>query len=197
VRVVLAALRVAASSLVLCSGCSHTHAFVFANARAITPGKREGRRFKGQYVLNQNDIYPNAVSNQRWQPTPEQKTPPEPTLFWDRVSYSGWDFDLHNPMGMYVLAIHFFSFGASSLRILTYPPSPLLTHVPTHAHPRTITSHDEPVTGMTPTTPRSRQQPCRTCSAPRCGHSSPKTSRTSSSRGASLRSPTSSTARSA
>ena len=63
-------------------------------------GKREGRRFRGQYVVNQNDVYPNATAGRRWTPTKEHPTPPEPTLFPDRVSYSGWSFDLHNPKGM-------------------------------------------------------------------------------------------------
>ena len=31
----------------------------------------------------------------------EHANPPqEPELFWDRVAYSGWPFDLHNPKGM-------------------------------------------------------------------------------------------------
>ena len=64
-------------------------------------GKREGRRFRGQYVVNQNDIYPNATAGARhFTPTKEHPNPPEPTLFADRVSYSGWSFDLHNPKGM-------------------------------------------------------------------------------------------------
>lgn len=63
-------------------------------------GKREGRRFRGQYVVNQNDVYPNATAGRQWAPTKEHPTPPEPKLFYDRVSYSGWSFDLHNPKGM-------------------------------------------------------------------------------------------------
>jgi hypothetical protein len=46
------------------------------------PGKREYRRFEGDYVLNQNDIV-----NQ------------EP--FLDRVAFGGWSIDLHPPQGMY------------------------------------------------------------------------------------------------
>ncbi|MEK3722779.1 FAD-dependent oxidoreductase [Paenibacillus sp. FSL H8-0034] len=47
-----------------------------------TPGKREYRRFIGDYVLNQNDI--------------EQQT-----QFADSVTYGGWSIDLHAPEGMY------------------------------------------------------------------------------------------------
>jgi hypothetical protein len=52
--------------------------------------KREGRRFVGQYVQTQNDIMrePNAKPAQ------------VPDMYWDRVSYAGWSFDLHNPKGM-------------------------------------------------------------------------------------------------
>ncbi|HEY0827565.1 MAG TPA: FAD-dependent oxidoreductase [Bacilli bacterium] len=46
------------------------------------PGKREYRRFVGDYVLNQNDII-----NQ--------------TPFEDRVAFGGWSIDLHPPQGMY------------------------------------------------------------------------------------------------
>lgn len=46
------------------------------------PGKREYRRFIGDYVLNQNDIL--AM---------------EP--FADRVAFGGWSIDLHPPQGMY------------------------------------------------------------------------------------------------
>jgi hypothetical protein len=46
------------------------------------PGKREYRRFIGDYVLNQNDI--------------ENQTP-----FDDRVAFGGWSIDLHHPKGMY------------------------------------------------------------------------------------------------
>lgn len=46
------------------------------------PGKREYRRFVGDYVLTQNDIL-------------SQK------LFHDRVAYGGWSIDLHPPQGMY------------------------------------------------------------------------------------------------
>eukprot|EP00055_Hartaetosiga_balthica_P016522 m.105045 g.105045 ORF g.105045 m.105045 type:complete len:884 (+) comp9122_c0_seq3:1257-3908(+) len=55
------------------------------------PCKREGRRFVGQFVSTQNDIMrdPNA-------------SPPQlPDLYYDRVAYSGWNFDLHNPKGMF------------------------------------------------------------------------------------------------
>lgn len=46
------------------------------------PGKREYRRFIGDYVLNQNDII-------------EQRP------FEDRVAFGGWSIDLHPPQGMY------------------------------------------------------------------------------------------------
>jgi len=46
------------------------------------PGKREYRRFIGDYVLTQNDIL-----NQ--------------TPFEDRVAFGGWSIDLHPPQGMY------------------------------------------------------------------------------------------------
>lgn len=46
------------------------------------PGKREYRRFLGDYVLNQNDIIAQ-----------------EP--FEDRIAFGGWSIDLHPPQGMY------------------------------------------------------------------------------------------------
>ncbi|GIN71456.1 hypothetical protein J14TS2_19310 [Bacillus sp. J14TS2] len=46
------------------------------------PGKREYRRFVGDYMLNQNDI-----TNQY--------------LFKDRIAFGGWSIDLHPPKGMY------------------------------------------------------------------------------------------------
>ncbi|MCQ6561131.1 FAD-dependent oxidoreductase [Paenibacillus mendelii] len=46
------------------------------------PGKREYRRFIGDYVLNQNDIM-------------EQRE------FEDRVAFGGWSIDLHPPQGVY------------------------------------------------------------------------------------------------
>lgn len=46
------------------------------------PGKREYRRFVGDYVLNQNDILAQ-----------------EP--FPDRIAFGGWSIDLHPPQGMY------------------------------------------------------------------------------------------------
>ncbi|TBL78549.1 FAD-dependent oxidoreductase [Paenibacillus thalictri] len=46
------------------------------------PGKREYRRFIGDYVLNQNDILAQ-------------------TLFEDRIGFGGWSIDLHPPQGMY------------------------------------------------------------------------------------------------
>lgn len=49
------------------------------------PGKREYRRFVGDYVLNQNDIIAQ-----------------EP--FPDRVAFGGWSIDLHPPQGMYAEA---------------------------------------------------------------------------------------------
>lgn len=46
------------------------------------PGKREYRRFVGDYVLNQNDILAQ-----------------EP--FDDRIAFGGWSIDLHPPQGVY------------------------------------------------------------------------------------------------
>lgn len=46
------------------------------------PGKREYRRFTGDYMLNQNDIIAQ-----------------EP--FADRIAFGGWSIDLHPPQGMY------------------------------------------------------------------------------------------------
>jgi hypothetical protein len=46
------------------------------------PGKREYRRFKGGYVLKQQDIE-------------------EQTLFEDRIGFGGWSIDLHPASGMY------------------------------------------------------------------------------------------------
>ncbi|MGM1047272.1 MAG: FAD-dependent oxidoreductase [Bacillota bacterium] len=46
------------------------------------PGKREYRRFIGDYVLNQNDIIAQVE-------------------FEDRVAFGGWSIDLHPPQGMY------------------------------------------------------------------------------------------------
>lgn len=46
------------------------------------PGKREYRRFLGDYVLTQNDIE-------------------EQTEFEDKVAFGGWSIDLHPPQGMY------------------------------------------------------------------------------------------------
>lgn len=46
------------------------------------PGKREYRRFIGDYVLNQNDIIAQRP-------------------FEDRVAFGGWSIDLHPPQGMY------------------------------------------------------------------------------------------------
>ncbi|MGO4544064.1 FAD-dependent oxidoreductase [Paenibacillus sp. 2TAB23] len=46
------------------------------------PGKREYRRFLGDYMLNQNDIIAQ-----------------EP--FKDRIAFGGWSIDLHPPQGMY------------------------------------------------------------------------------------------------
>jgi hypothetical protein len=47
-----------------------------------TPGKREFRRFIGDYVLNQNDIIAQVP-------------------FEDRIAFGGWSIDLHPPQGMY------------------------------------------------------------------------------------------------
>lgn len=46
------------------------------------PGKREYRRFIGDYVLNQNDILAQRE-------------------FEDRIGFGGWSIDLHPPQGMY------------------------------------------------------------------------------------------------
>jgi len=46
------------------------------------PGKRESRRFIGDYILTENDVQ-DAV------------------LFDDRVAYGGWPMDLHPPKGIY------------------------------------------------------------------------------------------------
>jgi hypothetical protein len=46
------------------------------------PGKREYRRFVGDYILNQNDILAQES-------------------FEDRVAYGGWSIDLHPPQGVY------------------------------------------------------------------------------------------------
>ncbi len=46
------------------------------------PGKREFRRFVGDYVLNQNDILAQRE-------------------FEDRIGFGGWSIDLHPPQGMY------------------------------------------------------------------------------------------------
>lgn len=46
------------------------------------PGKREYRRFEGDYILNQNDVVAQRP-------------------FEDRVAFGGWSIDLHPPQGMY------------------------------------------------------------------------------------------------
>ena len=46
------------------------------------PGKRESRRFMGDYILTQHDLE-------------------EAPLFPDRVAYGGWPIDLHPPEGIY------------------------------------------------------------------------------------------------
>jgi hypothetical protein len=48
----------------------------------MVPGKRESRRFIGDYILTQADV---------------EKSP----LFPDRVAYGGWPIDLHSPEGTY------------------------------------------------------------------------------------------------
>jgi hypothetical protein len=55
-----------------------------------TPGKREGRRFRGQFVQTQNDIMAD----------PSLKPAAAPKMYWDNVAVGGWAFDLHNPKGM-------------------------------------------------------------------------------------------------
>lgn len=52
------------------------------------PGKRESRRFIGQYVLRQDDLLP--VEGERG----------EPRAFADAIAYGGWPIDLHPPEGM-------------------------------------------------------------------------------------------------
>jgi len=47
----------------------------------LIPGKREGRRFLGDYVLNENDVRAGRV-------------------FPDAVAYGGWSMDLHVPGGL-------------------------------------------------------------------------------------------------
>jgi hypothetical protein len=47
----------------------------------MVPGKREGRRFLGDYVLNENDVRAGRV-------------------FPDAVAYGGWSMDLHVPGGL-------------------------------------------------------------------------------------------------
>ncbi|MFC3800265.1 FAD-dependent oxidoreductase [Cohnella sp. GCM10012308] len=59
------------------------------------PGKREYRRFVGDYVLNQNDILAQRE-------------------FDDRVAFGGWSIDLHPPQGVYATesgSKHLFSDG--------------------------------------------------------------------------------------
>lgn len=46
------------------------------------PGKRESRRFIGDYILTQNDLESHA-------------------LFPDRVAYGGWSIDIHPPEGIF------------------------------------------------------------------------------------------------
>jgi hypothetical protein len=68
--------------------------------------KREGRRFIGQYVMNQNDVMKVdrlCTRKPPWcerLPANRSQEPQEPLLYWDRVAYAGWPFDLHNPKGM-------------------------------------------------------------------------------------------------
>ena len=69
--------------------------------------KREGRRFVGQYVQSQNDVMKvDALCTRKppWCPPKSNHTVPdkaqEPELYWDRIAYAGWPFDLHNPKGM-------------------------------------------------------------------------------------------------
>jgi hypothetical protein len=63
------------------------------------PGKREYRRFIGDYILNQNDIL-----NQ--------------TPFADNIGFGGWSIDLHPPQGMYSTekgSKHYFADGVYSI----------------------------------------------------------------------------------
>ena len=67
--------------------------------------KREGRRFVGQYVQTQNDVMRvDRLCTRKPPYCPAHQPPPgpaqEPALYWDRVAYAGWPFDLHNPKGM-------------------------------------------------------------------------------------------------
>ncbi|QHW31750.1 FAD-dependent oxidoreductase [Paenibacillus rhizovicinus] len=59
------------------------------------PGKREYRRFVGDYMLNQNDVV-------------------EQRAFDDKVAFGGWSIDLHPPQGMYAVesgSKHFYADG--------------------------------------------------------------------------------------
>ncbi|CAI6085506.1 FAD-dependent oxidoreductase [Cohnella sp. JJ-181] len=63
------------------------------------PGKREYRRFIGDYMLNQNDILGQ-------------------TTFADQVGFGGWSIDLHPPQGMYSSekgSKHYFADGLYSI----------------------------------------------------------------------------------
>ena len=48
----------------------------------ILDAKRESRRLKGDYMVNQNDVE-------------------SARLFDDRIAYAGWDLDIHHPEGIY------------------------------------------------------------------------------------------------
>ncbi|CEM14129.1 unnamed protein product [Vitrella brassicaformis CCMP3155] len=61
------------------------------------PCKREGRRFRGQYIMTQNDLLPD--------PFVEEENAHAPTFFWDRVSHAGWNLDLHAVKGVLDTAV--------------------------------------------------------------------------------------------
>ncbi len=52
------------------------------NMIPILDAKRESRRLEGDYMVNQNDVEAGR-------------------MFPDRISYCGWDLDIHHPLGIY------------------------------------------------------------------------------------------------
>ena len=58
-----------------------------------------------RFVQSQNDVMAVDRLCTRKPPWCQPHPPPpkiaqEPELYWDRVAYAGWPFDLHNPKGM-------------------------------------------------------------------------------------------------
>ena len=53
----------------------------------LTAGKREGRRFRGQYIVKQNDVMAKGANG--------FDDPQDPTLFWDRVAYGTFRLNFH------------------------------------------------------------------------------------------------------